>query len=177
MLALQSGIVSKLNEDKLSPISGRVIMTGKRKTHDRCLTQTSLSEGLSKSKLIGTISREKFVAGPLASQDLTNLNASLKKATNVIEFSLNLFKLKMPDQALLAKLAVEDEEWLVRQSAVRKLADQTLVARIAIEDNHAGVRWAAVRNLKDQALLAKIAAEDEDKHVRAQAASRLQTLR
>jgi hypothetical protein len=46
------------------------------------------------------------------------------------------------------------------------LTDQTVLARIAIQDPDWLVRLAAVNNLTDQAVLAKVAAEDIEARVR-----------
>lgn len=41
---------------------------------------------------------------------------------------------KLTDQALLAKIATQDEDWYVRCTAVSKLTDQALLAKIAKND-------------------------------------------
>jgi hypothetical protein len=69
---------------------------------------------------------------------------------------------KLTDQALLAKIAVKEENPDVRQAAVYKLTDQALLAKIAVEDNNQYVRSAAVINLTDQNVLAKIVIEAVD---------------
>lgn len=69
---------------------------------------------------------------------------------------------KLTDQALLAKIAVKEENPDVRQAAVYKLTDQSLLAKIAVQDNNQYVRSAAVINLTDQNVLAKIAIEAVD---------------
>lgn len=79
----------------------------------------------------------------------------------------------LTDQALLAKIAVEDKEADARQVAVEKLTDQALLAKIAAEDTGPFVRQAAFAKLTDQALLAKIAIEGSDLFVRQAAFERL----
>jgi hypothetical protein len=59
-------------------------------------------------------------------------------------------------QALLARLAVGDQDSEVRWAAVEKLTDQTLLAKIALEDKDGLVHKAAVERLTDQALLGKM---------------------
>ncbi len=78
---------------------------------------------------------------------------------------------------LLAKIAVEDEDYDVRRAATWKLTDQALLAKVAVESkDDGGVRWVAVEKLTDQALLAKIAVEDEDYDVRRAAVEKLTDL-
>ena len=45
--ALLSRIASRLNSDRTSPLHDRMVVTGKKKTQYRCLTQTSVRDGLS----------------------------------------------------------------------------------------------------------------------------------
>ncbi len=68
----------------------------------------------------------------------------------------------LTDQALLAKIAIENKNLSIRWAAVKKLTDQELLAKIAIEDKESIIRKAAVEQLSDQTLLAKIAFEDWD---------------
>jgi hypothetical protein len=81
--------------------------------------------------------------------------------------------LGLSDQALLAKLAVEDADPTVRVAAVRKATDQTLLAKIAVRDAKPEVRAAAAWKLEDQGLLARIAVDDGDPTVRAVAVKRV----
>jgi DNA sulfur modification protein DndB len=92
LLALQSRIVARLNSQKTSPIYDRIVVTGTAKTTDRCLTQTSISDGLQVANLIGTVKKEGFQPGPLAHQDPANLDSALKKASTVLSAILELFK-------------------------------------------------------------------------------------
>ena len=52
--ALLSRIASQLNSDPTSPLHDRMVVTGKKKTQFRCLTQTSIRDGLHVAKLLGT---------------------------------------------------------------------------------------------------------------------------
>jgi RNA polymerase sigma factor (sigma-70 family) len=74
--------------------------------------------------------------------------------------------LHLTDQALLAKLAVDDKGLGIRCDAVRRLTDQTVLAKLAFEDQDNSIRWTAVKNLADQALLIKLALEDRVMQVR-----------
>ncbi len=53
----------------------------------------------------------------------------------------------------------------MRIAAVERLTDQALLARIALEDTVAYVRRAALLKLTDQAVLLKVALEDMDEEV------------
>ena len=80
---------------------------------------------------------------------------------------------KLTDQAVLVKIAVEDKESDVRRTAVEKLTDQAVLAKIAVEDKGIFVRRAAVEKLTGQAVLAKIAVQDQDSEVRLAAVEKL----
>ncbi|MCX5699418.1 MAG: HEAT repeat domain-containing protein [Candidatus Omnitrophica bacterium] len=72
----------------------------------------------------------------------------------------------LTDQYVLAKIAVGDRNDFVRADAVAKLTDQNTLAKIAVKDGEWLVRCHAVRRLTDQGLLAKIAVEDWNEDVR-----------
>ncbi len=75
------------------------------------------------------------------------------------------------DQALLAKVAVENKDYDVRVAAVHNLTDQALLVKFALSGDGRHIpRDAAVETLTDEAALAKVALESEDAHIR-QAAS------
>ena len=69
--------------------------------------------------------------------------------------------------------SLDHEDWRVRQRAVLKLTDQALLARIAKEDDVDWVRASAVSTLRDQALLADVAAYARDDYVRRRAVEKL----
>lgn len=75
----------------------------------------------------------------------------------------------LTDQSLLAKIATEDKEINVRSSAVAAMTDQALLAKFAVEDKDVPARFQALWHLTDQALLAKIAVDDTEESVRRQA--------
>jgi hypothetical protein len=74
---------------------------------------------------------------------------------------------KLTDQAVLAKFALEELD--IGRAAVGKLTDQALLAKIAVEGKYDEAREAAVEKLTDQALLAKIAEQEESRFIRAKA--------
>jgi hypothetical protein len=80
---------------------------------------------------------------------------------------------KLTDQAMLAKIANETKDERGREMAVEKIADQALLAQIAVENEKFEVRRRAVGKLADQALLANIAVGDELDVVRRQAVGKL----
>ena len=67
-------------------------------------------------------------------------------------------------------------DWRVRLAAVQKLTDQPLLADIAKNAVEQIVRTTAALKLTDQAVLAEIAKNDFDPLVRAAAAERLRAL-
>ena len=83
---------------------------------------------------------------------------------------------KLTDQAILAKIAVEDKghkTFSIRLAAVKKINDQALLAKIAVEDWYEDIRHTAVQNLANQAVLARIAMEDKAEDVRRAAVENL----
>ena len=56
-----------------------MIVTGKKKTSYRCLTQTSIRDGLEVAKLLGTVSKGAIVPGPISTADVYDYEANLKK--------------------------------------------------------------------------------------------------
>lgn len=99
--ALTARVTANLNADKTSPIRDRITKEGKQKNSFRCLTQTSLSDGLNESRLLGVVQKGIFKPGPLANNDPGNMNDSLKKATNVISHVLGLFSEGAPGNWML----------------------------------------------------------------------------
>jgi hypothetical protein len=79
----------------------------------------------------------------------------------------------LTDQAVLARMAIEDKDESVRVAAFAKLTDQAALAKIAIEDKDESARVAAFAKLTDQAVLAKMAIENDDKSVRIAAIAKL----
>ncbi len=96
-LALLARIAARLNSVKTSAICQRVVVTGKKKNSYRCLTQTSLSDGLYISRLVGWIRKEEYIAGPLTASDSKYLEKSLNKAMNILSQCLAQFAKAMPD--------------------------------------------------------------------------------
>jgi len=105
LLALQARIVAKLNSQKTSPIFDRVVITGKGKTSDRCLTQTSISDGIAQARLLGNIKKYLFYPGPLAHHDPNKKDLALRKATEVLSSILTLFSDALPDHWALGDRA------------------------------------------------------------------------
>ncbi|MFH1158334.1 MAG: ankyrin repeat domain-containing protein [Pseudomonadota bacterium] len=58
---------------------------------------------------------------------------------------------KLTDQAVLAEVANDDEDWRVRKAAVEKLTDQTVLTKIAKNDKNSAVRIAAEKKLPGSA--------------------------
>ena len=53
--ALLSRMASRLNSERTSPLYDRMVVTGKKKTQYRCLTQTSARDGLGRCQTIGDV--------------------------------------------------------------------------------------------------------------------------
>ena len=96
--ALLSRLASRLNFDTTSPLSDRVVVTGKKKTSSRCLTQTSLKDGLQIAKLLGAYvaSQDTVVPGPLSTANPTNYAANLEKSYSVLTDCLRYFADRLP---------------------------------------------------------------------------------
>ena len=95
--ALLSRIASRLNSDRTSPLHDRMVVTGKKKTQFRCLTQTSVRDGLNVAKLLGVFSKGTIVPGPLSTDMADGYDANLKKGMAVISECLRMFATGMPD--------------------------------------------------------------------------------
>ena len=97
--ALLSRIASRLNRDRTSPLHERVVVAGKTKDRYRCLTQTSIHDGLRVSKLVGTYTRKTgVVPGPLSGAQATDYDSSLEKALFVLSEGLSMFSAALPNQ-------------------------------------------------------------------------------
>ena len=89
--ALLSRIASRLNSERTSPLHDRMVVSGKKKTQYRCLTQTSIRDGLSVAKLLGTFSKGAVVPGPLSTGKADDYDANLRKGLSVLSESLRMF--------------------------------------------------------------------------------------
>lgn len=94
MVALASKISQRLDKDIASPLRNRIVSTGKRKDHFRCLSLTSVSDALVKQNLVGRIKGEFLLPGPITCD---GLDKALRKALDVISGFLGKFAQAMPD--------------------------------------------------------------------------------
>jgi DNA sulfur modification protein DndB len=96
--ALLSRVASRLNNDKTSPLNDRMVVTGKKKTQFRCLTQTSIRDGLGErgAKLLGTLSKGAIVPGPFSTGQAEAYEANLKKGLSVISDCLRMMADQLP---------------------------------------------------------------------------------
>lgn len=97
LLALQARTVVKLNGRKTSPIFDRVVVTGKGKNQYRCLTATSISDGIKQTRLLGSVKKDVFHPGPLSVNDPDDLHKSLTKASNILMKTLQIFEDTLPE--------------------------------------------------------------------------------
>ena len=93
--ALLSRIASRLNNERTSPLHDRMVVTGKKKTPYRCLTQTSIRDGLRVAKLLGTYSKGAVVPGPLSTIKADDYDENLKKAISVLSDCLTMFSTEL----------------------------------------------------------------------------------
>ncbi len=103
--ALLSRVASRLNGNAVSPLHGRMVVSGKRKTAYRCLTQTSIRDGLLKSKLLGTLRTGAVVPGPLSTARANDYAANLRKAVRVVSDCLGVFANGLEDHWRLGDAA------------------------------------------------------------------------
>lgn len=96
--ALLSRMASRLNNDKTSPLHDRMVVTGKKRTQFRCLTQTSIRDGLGErgAKLLGTLSKGAIVPGPFSTGHAEAYDANLKKGLSVISDCLRMIADQLP---------------------------------------------------------------------------------
>ena len=95
--ALLSRIASRLNSETTSPLHDRVVVTGKRKTRDRCLTQTSIRDGLRVAKLLGIFSQGAIVPGPLSTVKVDEYDDNLRKGLAVLTECFRMFSTQLED--------------------------------------------------------------------------------
>ena len=72
-----------------------MVVTGKKKTQYRCLTQTSIRDGLDVAKLLGTLSKGAIVPGPLSTGKAHDYDANLKNGLSVLSECLRLFSTEL----------------------------------------------------------------------------------
>ena len=89
--AVLSRLVARINSVHGSPFFDRIVVTGKRKTSSRCLTQTSVRDGLIQAKLLGSVSTGQMSPGPLSTDNMNNHDANLDKAKAIICGLFELF--------------------------------------------------------------------------------------
>ena len=93
--ALLSRIASRLNSESVSPLHDRMVVSGKKKTQYRCLTQTSVRDGLRVAKLLGTFSKGAILPGPLSTGNADDYDANLKKGQSVLSECLRMFSTEL----------------------------------------------------------------------------------
>ena len=95
--ALLSRIASRLNSEKTSSLYDRLVVTGKRKSRYRCLTQTSIRDGLKVAKLLGTFSKRAIVPGPLSTGRVDKYDDNLRKGLSVLTEVFQMFSTQLED--------------------------------------------------------------------------------
>jgi DGQHR domain-containing protein len=88
-------IALRLDEMQSSPIRDRVITVSKDKDHHRCLTLTSLTDGINENKFLGSATGTAVIPGPLS--DLTgDLDQTNEKAADVFSGYLKVIAEGVP---------------------------------------------------------------------------------
>ena len=98
--ALHSRLVLKLNELSDSPLKGRVkTLETERSGKDKkkCLTLTNIVDGVVENNLVGKVSDENFIAGPLGAMS-HDLDEMLEKSTLTLSKYFDLFASELPQQ-------------------------------------------------------------------------------
>ena len=96
MDALCARIALRLDSLSTSPLKDRILTVAQDKSHVRCLTLTSLSDGISENNLLGTIHKgtkgtiPMIVPGPLAEPSVDS-KLTMNKATAALAGYLQLF--------------------------------------------------------------------------------------
>ena len=118
LLALSSRVSSNLATKMSSPIKGRVLTTGSKKSSFVCLSLTNISDGLLDNRLLGEVHGNQLGPGPISVANTENLEASLKKATHVISEYLKCFADAMPEHW---KLGDAPGGYLCTNNSIRSL--------------------------------------------------------
>jgi hypothetical protein len=156
-------LLSKIAKDAEIASASRGITAAERITDQALLGDVAI-EGHDKSVQIAAVRR----------LDDQVILANVAMNVRPIQYEVAIEAIhKLSVAPVLAKIAVENEVWLVRSAAVAQIEDQSLLAKIAEEDPDQNVRLAAVIRLTDQTALAKIATTNEDSRMRYRAVQRL----
>jgi DGQHR domain-containing protein len=118
LLALSSRVSSNLGTKVSSPIKGRVLTTGSKKSSFVCLSLTNISDGLIDNRLLGEVHGNQLRPGPISVANPENLDASLKKATYVISEYFRCFADAMPEHW---KLGDAPGGYLCTNNSIRSL--------------------------------------------------------
>ena len=95
--ALLSRIASRLNSESISPLKDRVAVVGKKKTQNRCLTQTSIRTGLKVANLLGKCTKNINLPGPLSTGKTDAYERNLNKSLSVLSDCLGMFEEALPE--------------------------------------------------------------------------------
>lgn len=95
--ALRSRVVMSLDSKKVSPFYGRIITTGRDRTHYRCLTLTSFNDGLKENKFLGQLKGSAVRPGPFSYKDVDDLENTRKKTVDILINYFSSFSEKIKD--------------------------------------------------------------------------------
>jgi len=116
--ALSSRVVMGLDQQPTSPFQDRIITTNRDKSHYRCLTLTSFSDGLKENKFFGEERKSGVVPGLLSDSDSKELEDTMDKALEILSNYFSIFADAKPDQWALGDAK---EGYLCTNNAIRSL--------------------------------------------------------
>ncbi len=117
MNALLSRIALRLNSVAKSPFYERLALSSTSKTHVRCLTLTSLVDGLNENKFFGDFT-PVFKPGPFYATKDIKREETIEKACDLLIYYFDLFKNATPQQWLLGD---EKGGFLFTNNGIRSL--------------------------------------------------------
>lgn len=101
--AMCARIVLRLDEEKRSPVCGRILTVGQQKDNFQCLTLTSLADGIEGNNLLGTVHKSagrkgdlRLIPGPLGTLS-DDSAAMMKKASDSLSGYFALFANGVPE--------------------------------------------------------------------------------
>jgi DNA sulfur modification protein DndB len=89
--ALYARISLRLDAYPLSPVKGRILTVSQEKDHHRCLTLTSLAEGLRENAFLGKVEKGHIQPGGFLSHSSGDPQRTMDKAVATVAQYLNLF--------------------------------------------------------------------------------------
>ncbi len=131
--ALSSRVVMGLDQQPTSPFQDRVITTNRDKTHYRCLTLTSFSDGLKENKFFGEERKSGVIPGLLSDSNSKKLEDTMYKAIEILSSYSSIFAGAKQDQW---ELGDAKGGYLCTNNAIRSLLMVLREILIYIQQKH-----------------------------------------